>query len=295
MEFFSTPTGARATARVLAAHYTRLGMRVRAEKGYSDVAPYRTTLIATRGWQPTVLVEVLEQAVYPRQLRELARWLFANRYDIEMYVAFGPGSQGTAGTWSELRDDGVGILIIDEHHSVREEVKPRNPALVVNADPRLRLGGIANKVVLSVKKFNEIDRTDGFRDMVDLVEGQTKELAILACRRGWLQHNETSIRGMKWSVLINHLAAPESYVAGRTRLVEENFKLELLSFTGSRNLVDHPVRTRRELANRERQFHDRMVQGPRLLHELLVLCRKVRDGRNLPVATPARPPPTGAA
>ncbi len=242
-----------------------------------EMRPIGTTLIATHDGQPTVLVEVLGEPSYPTALRELAQWLFAHRFDVELYVAFGSDSLLAASTLRDLRSDGVGILVVESNHDIRTEVKPRNPALVVSPDPHLRYGPMANRVYAAVDKFNEVNRQDGLRDMVEIVEGETSELAILACRRGWLRKNESIVSKLDWAGKMNHLASANTYTAGHAPLVDENLKQDLHSFRGSRNLVDHNARGLREIARRERQFHERMVQGPRLLHELVALYRKVRS------------------
>ena len=47
-------------------------------------------------------------------------------------------------------------------------------------------------------------------------------------------------------------------------------KARLHSFRGARNLVDHPVASKREEIKREKQFPERMMMGPRLIPNL---CR----------------------
>jgi len=266
-------------------------MHAKFEQAYADEAPYRTTIIAKRAGFPTILVEVLLESVYPRQLRELRRWLFAEHLDVELYVSFSPESQGAVSTWSDLRSDGVGIIIVEKSgrkFSLRFEGKARNPALTIRSDPGVRLGVLAQKVGAAISKFNEVDRMDALRDMVEIVEGQTKELAILACRMGWLRKDEYYVSRIDWLNLINHLAATDTYIGGHGPLIDDNLKLDLQSFRGARNLFDHNARGRRKVAERQRQFFERMVQGPRLVHELLALCRKVRGEKR--VQTPPQPP-----
>ena len=54
------------------------------------------------------------------------------------------------------------------------------------------------------------------------------------------------------------------------------FKNDLHSFRGARNLVDHKVRGKRDDVKRQKQFAERMMQGPRLVSELVSLQRKVK-------------------
>ena len=59
-------------------------------------------------------------------------------------------------------------------------------------------------------------------------------------------------------------------------MIEADLKDDLHSFTRGRNLVDHKVKGKRQEEKRQKQFADRMMQGPRLIAELVLLQRKFK-------------------
>jgi hypothetical protein len=140
----------------------------------------------------------------------------------------------------------------------------------------LRFGECRAEVTNSVKKFNDVDRKDGLRDMCEIVERKTESLAIRAVRAGWVTMGEAAVRGMDWSTQINMLASINSYHPGKNPVIDQTMKDDLHSFRGARNLVDHKVPNKREDAKRQKQFAERMLQGPRLVSDLVALQRKVK-------------------
>ncbi len=79
-----------------------------------------------------------------------------------------------------------------------------------------------------------------------------------------------------WSGQINELARREVYNGPHEPLIIPTLKDDLQSFRGARNLVDHKVRSAREDKLRQKQFAERMTQGPRLASDLLALKRRVK-------------------
>lgn len=131
-------------------------------------------------------------------------------------------------------------------------------------------------MVAALKKFNEINRKDGLRDICEIVERETEDLALIGVRKNLLNKSEATIKSMNWSSQINMLASVTSYQPSHSPIIEDAFKNDLHSFRGARNLVDHKVSTKREDKRRELQFAERMMQGPRIVAELVRLKRKTR-------------------
>jgi hypothetical protein len=250
-------------------------MIVKAEIEAWPGSPYRTTLVARKSGL-CLLVEAQGLLTYGRAIKELATWLAANRHYGELYLATVSEAVLQAGILGEMRRDGVGLLVVDENGLVSESQKARNPALVVTPEPTLRFGNRKREVFDAIKKFNDVDRKDGLRDMCEAVERETEELALRAVRKGLLAMDETAIEAKDWSSQIDALASKNAYRAGTSPIVSPTFKNDLHSFRGARNLVDHKVRGRRDDANRQKQFAERMMQGPRLVAELVSLQRKVK-------------------
>lgn len=275
MRFELTPEEARPIARVMIRWLKKQDMKVRVEKAAWDGAPYRTTIVAERGGRH-LLIEAQGGVAYGRSLRELVSWLEARRMYAELYIATTIDAHLTAGTLKEMKDDGVGLFVVDDAGGIAEQHRARNPALVVTPDPTIKLGTLKAEVGAAVLKFNSGERKDGLRDMCEVVERLCEDVGVTACRRGWLKVPEAQFKAKDWSGQINELARPEVYNAPHVPLISSSLKDDLHSFRGARNLVDHPARSRRDEAKRQRQFAERMVQGPRLSAELLAIRRTIR-------------------
>ncbi len=275
MKFELTPEEAREPAKALIKYFKKKKMKVTIERpGWKD-APYRTTIVAVKSGL-TTLVEAQGVLSYGRSLEDFAKWLAANRHYSEFSIATTNDATIEVGVSHQMKKDGVGLLIVHEDGSIEEHHKPRNPALVVTPDPTLSLGPAKAEVFAAVKKFNDTDRKDGLRDMCEVVERLTEELGVIACRKKWLKMPEAQFPVKDWSGQINELARSEAYNAPHTPLIKAGLKDDLQSFRGARNLIDHKARSARADKSRQNQFAERMMQGPRLVAELLSLKRRVR-------------------
>jgi len=275
MKFEITPEDAQPAALAVLEYYRGLGLKVSVEKAIDDAAPYRTTLlVASRG--PQILVEAQGSLNYGRSLRELMAWIESRRSYAVLSIAVLAAADLRAGVLHELKRDGMGLLIVGEDGNVQEHYRPRNPALVVTPDPTLRFGAESGRVGAALKKFNEVDRKDGLRDMCEIVEDLTEKLGVACCRKGWMKFPEADFRAKNFFSQINELSRPEVYNAGRNPIFDSTMKDDLHAFRNTRNLVDHPVGSRRDDARRERQFPDKMLQGTRLASEIVSLKRRVR-------------------
>lgn len=275
MKFVVTPEEAQFPALAVAKQFRKRGMTVRSEVEAWSGSPYRTTLVARKSGL-CLLVEAQGILNYGKAIKELATWLAAHRHYAELYLATGYEAVFQAGILGEMKRDGVGLLVVDENGVVSESHKARNPALVVTPEPTLRFGDCKLEVLDAVRKFNDVDRKDGLRDMCEVVERETEELALRAVRKGLLTMDEAAIEAKDWSSQIDTLASKNAYVTGKTPIVSATLKNDLHSFRGARNLVDHKVKGKRDDSNRQKQFAERMMQGPRLTAELLSLQRKLK-------------------
>lgn len=275
MRFDWTPEEAQGVARTLVRQYKRQRMKVKIEKAAWPEAPYRTTVVAEQSGRH-ILVEAQGTLGYGQSLRKLMAWIEGRRHYAELYIATTATAVLQAGVLQDMKADGVGLLVVSEDGAINEHQRARNPALVVTPDPTLKLGPVGDEVRASVRKFNEVDRKDGLRDMCEIVERMTEELGYSACRKGWLKMPEANFAAKDWSGQINELARPEAYHPPHNPLFSGGLKDDLHSFRGARNLIDHKVRSRREDTKRQKQFAERMMQGPRLVAELASLRRRVR-------------------
>jgi hypothetical protein len=275
MKFLLTPEEAQPPAIAVARFLRRQQMTVRTEVAAWDDAPYRTTLVGVKS-EFRLLVEAQGTLSYGKVLKEFAIWIAAKQHYSELYIATPSDSILQAGLLGEMKSDGVGLIVVDKNDQVNISQKSRNHAFVIRPHPSLKFGDCRVEVTEAVQKFNEVDRKDGLRDMCELVERETEALALRAVRAGWVKMSDGAVRGMDWSSQINMLASINSYNAGKNPVVSQTMKDDLHSFRGARNLVDHKVRNRREDTKRQKQFAERMLQGPRLVADLVTLQRKVK-------------------
>jgi hypothetical protein len=274
MKFDFVPDEARVAAVVTAEHFKSRGFTVRSDRSPWPDSHYRPTLVAQKSGL-TVIVEAQGSLTYGRLLKELAVWLAARRHYAEFYISIMSDTTYHAGTLSEMRKDGVGLFTVNDNRQLMEELKAKNHALVVTPDPTLNYRSCKAEVKAALDKFNDVNRKDGLRDMCELVERETDKLAVRAAIRGRIVKTQAQIKTMSWSDQINMLAACTSYNAGHAPLVTSTLKDDLHSFRNARNLVDHKVSGVREDQNRQRQYAERMTQGPRLVAELAALRAKI--------------------
>jgi hypothetical protein len=275
MKFLFTPEEAQRPARAIEVFLAKKQMVVKVETAVSSEAPYRTTLLATKSGL-SFLVEAQGTLTYEKPLRDLAAWLAANRVYAELYLATTSEGVLPLGLLADLDKDGIGLLIVHDNRSVVVDRKARNPALVVTPDPTLKFGDCRVEVSSALNKFNNVDRKDGLRDMCEIVERETENIIVRASRKGWLTKDEDVVKQLDWSSQINLLSSSQAYRSGKTPIISSSFKDDLHSFRNARNLVDHNVTSKRDDARRQKQFQERMTQGPRLVAELISLRRKIR-------------------
>ncbi len=274
MKFAFTPDEGQETARTVAKHLAKT-MKVFVEQPFSTEAPYRTTLLARMG-DLTVLVEAQGTVDYHRELRDLATWLSARREYTELYIAASHDAGMVTGQLREMKKDGVGLYLVDKDKRVTPIHNPRNPALVVRPEPTLRYGDCEDEVRESLEKFNNGNRKDGLRDMCEIAERETEKLALLGVRKGHLKMSESDVQQKDWAGQIDTLASVNAHKLGVAPIMSQELKDDLRSLTRGRNLVDHKVIGRRAEQKRQKQFVERMMQGPRLIAELVAMRRKLR-------------------
>lgn len=275
MNFADIPEEALLVAQVVVKHLERQKWNIKVLKSPWEDARYRPSLLAEKSGR-YLLVETQGALDYHKTLKEYAGWLAANRHYAELYLATNAEAVTQAGVLAALRRDGVGLWVIDDDKRISESLTARNPALVVTPHPTLSYGDCKHEVLAAVKKFNETNRKDGLRDLCEIAERETQDLAIVGVRKNLLAKTEEAIKNMDWSNQINMLASVGAYNPGCGPIIEDEFKTDLHSFRNARNLFDHKVNSKHEDKRRELQFAERMMQGPRLVAELVRLKRKIQ-------------------
>ena len=276
VEFQFTPEEAWQVAEYTATHLRRRLYQVTVETPMRPEAPFRTTLLATRTDHPTFLVEAQGSAVMTDGLRDLARWLGAQREYCELHVATRDDTPLTLKLQGELRTEGVGLMAVSSTGSVSTLHAARNPALVATPDPGLRYWHNKSLARAIVERFNSGDRKDSLRDLCELVERETQLVLEKASEKGVINVTPSEIVGMQWGNQIEVLASPGRYSGGNSPILTSAQKDDYISFKGARNLLAHRVMTPQQKAWRKRQYVERIMQGTRLIAELSAIRRTVR-------------------
>lgn len=272
MTFEFTPDDAQPIALAVQRHLRRQHITVDFEVAAWEDVPYRTTILATDG-DKKILIEAQHSFDFHQELTDLAKWLMLKRNYSEMYIATAPSASIEAGVLNELRELCVGLMLVS-NENVTIYQAARNPALIVTPDPTLKFGARKSEVQAILQKFNYVDRKDGLRDMCEVIERETEALLTLAIKRGVMTIPAASVSQKDWSEQIDSLASATASKNG-VSIIEDKLRVDLHSFRGARNLLDHKVRNKREELARQRQFAERMAQGPRLLSEILSVARRI--------------------
>ncbi|MFY9716721.1 MAG: hypothetical protein WAK40_02130 [Thermoplasmata archaeon] len=274
--FELTVLEARDTAKNVRTHFLRQRFSVDVERPAWPDAPYRTTLVCKR-LENLLLIECQASLDYHSALRGLHERLVEEVRPAELYIALGSGDGSVIPTAAlrSLERDGVGLVLVDERGGVVIDRPASNWAYFASPDPNLRYGALKGQVESAFHKYNRVNRLDGARDLASLVEGETRKLARLAFRRGWLGGKPISLASGDWSGLINLLGSNNAVVEPYPVVIEEPLKNDLHSFRGGRNLVGHPATSPARLRRDARQLKDRMLLGARLVAELDARRRSV--------------------
>jgi hypothetical protein len=282
MKYISTPEEARTIANVVLKFMRRQGFAVKIEKALDVDAPYTTTLIATKS-RLNVLFETQYQIRCDQSLKELALWLHSQNCYAELFIVAHRSSHISWDLFRDLETPGIGLILVDDGNNLKIERFPKNPALMVSHDPTLRFGSYDKKVKACMAKFNSPCsflsdnniRRDAARDMCEIVEGLTEELAIHAVKKKHITLTAENIMEKDWAGQIDTLGSQNACTAGKPPVLKSALKADIHSFRGIRNLLDHKTRSRSQEIDRQQQLAERMMMGPRLIDRIVKIKRKI--------------------
>jgi hypothetical protein len=275
MNYLYTPEESQSIANALVKYMQGQGFTVDIEKPLHESAPCSTTLFAQKA-NLNILFEVQKQVHCDRYIKDLALWLLKQGFYAELFIATHNTTNFSGEFLKEIDHAGIGLIIIENEAKVEIVKPPVNPALKINPSPSLKFGSCKEMVKACIDKFGQPisflsgndTRKDALRDLCEIVEKLTEDVALAAIRKGYLQRDEDTIKKLKWADKINVISAKEAYATGCTPFVSEELKLDLHAFRNGRNIVDHKVRTKKEDALRQQKFPDRMITGIRLVSDL---------------------------
>lgn len=286
MDYIYTTEEAQPIANYVRLYLEKRKFEVRTEVALNADAPCRTTLLSQERNGLSILVEAQRRPKIDGSLRALASWFQRERSYCELYVATMEDSNFSGIFLQELENLWAGLILVDDNGNITINREPKNPALFISPDPTLKFGVYRDPIRNAKAKFNAPSsiltnsdpRKDGLRDMCEIVEKLTEELALLTMRKGLLNATEKEIEKMKWSNQVDVLSSRKRYTSG-SPIINAQLKRDLDSFTGGRNLFSHKARNRTEEINRQRQAADRMMLGPRLAAQLVSLKSRVNRKR----------------
>ncbi len=276
MTYIYTPDDAQSIADVIASFLTKRKYKVFREVPISKDASFRTTLLAKKA-DLSIMVEAQHKPKLDDSLIALAQLLEKKNSYCEFYVATHEKANFTGTLLKQLEKNGIGLLVVDASDQLMVVKEPKNPALIVRPDPTLKYGNYKEKVNTCLGNFNSPNsslttknpRKEALGDMCDMVEALTKDLALLAVKKRMLKLAPANIDAKDWSGVIDTLASKNSYWLGKNPIISANLRFDLHSFRGARNLLKHPAKSKRQEAERQEQFAERMMMGPRLVADLV--------------------------
>jgi hypothetical protein len=273
-DFLTTPEEAQAIALILIEVAKSDGYKCEMEQAFHDDAPLATTLLCSRKGAPTRLIEVQAQPHYTPAVRRLCQWLRAQRMYTELIIATGEGAHASGRLFKELKLDGVGLGFVHDDGDFDIPLPSTVPALIATPDPSIALGRLKKEVNALLDRFNRGDRKDALRDLCEVVERETERVAVRAARKQLVNKTVAQVEGMDWNAQIGLLGSGKASASG-VALFETQLHLDMHSFRGARNLLDHKVTTAVAASKREQQFVERMIMGSRLAAELVRIDRKM--------------------
>ncbi len=283
MKYIYTPEEVRTIADALFRFMQHQGFNVCIEKPLRDDAPCATTLIATKG-SLAILLEAQHRLICDQYIKDLSHWLNSNRLNAELFIIADRNTASFSGDFlKQLNQTGVGLILVEDDLKPTIERFPKNPALIISPEPTLRFGLYSKKVKSCIAKFNSPcsflstnnPRLDAARDMCEIVEGLTEELAIYAVKKKHITLAEKDIMEKDWAGQINTLGSQNVCSPGENAILNDLLKTDLHSFRGIRNLLDHKTRSRTQEIDRQQQLAERMMMGPRLIDRLVKMKRKL--------------------
>ena len=265
--YSTTPDEAQPIADRVIEHLSHKGWKCQVEVSYHVDAPLTTVVLATKGVEPTWLIEPQARPAYGTHISKLSNWLKGRREYVCFSIATTADAEVSGRMLTAMKADGVGLIIVDDLNlAINRDCV--SPALVIHLDPTIILGKHKARIMSIVEDFNVGNRVGALRDMCELVEGETGKLISRACAKGVVALTSVQIDAMRWANQIDSLRT-----AG---VIDENLKIDLNSLRSARNLFDHPTTTRGGTLRRNRQCVERMHMGARLAGDLLSVARGIK-------------------
>jgi len=242
---------------------------------------YRPHLICTKKYEK-IVIEVREKCVIEKPFENFVDKSQAHRVAIKIYFAVPEYIEEEETVIShaqraKMTSAGIGLLVVKETEII-EDIGTISCNRRFALEPGTTLGKHAKSVEGAINKYNRGNCLDAVRDLCEEAEGATKDLALKAAKKGKLAVTPQQIidNEFDWAALITGLSMKVWLGAQQTQIIKDTkFRNALNSFRDKRNLSDHH-KTAKQLSDLDQQYPEAMLQGIRLLRELIKLNNKVK-------------------
>lgn len=174
-----------------------------------------------------------------------------------------------------LEKRGIGLLIIRD-----KDIKEDLGTIACNRFFAIESGssvGIHKKNLDQlVKEYNKGKCLSSIRDLSEMVELETFNLATKAAKKKTINLNVLNIQNNKysWEDIINCLSSKDYKSNPQTRYFTPVFSNSIKEFKDVRNLSDHK-KNAKQLKELEEKYPEAMIKGIRLLRELIKMKNKI--------------------
>lgn len=269
------------TTEKLIKEYRGKGYSIAQLESVHDHNTYRPHLICRKKYE-TVVIEVREKCVIETPFEKFIDKSQAHRVAIKIYFAVPEYIDDEETVISHAQKAkmalaGIGLLVVKDSEIV-EDTGTISCNRRFAIEPGTTLGKHAKAVTAIVDKYNRGNCLDSVRDLCEEVEGATKALALKAARKGKLAVTAQQIVNdeFDWAGLIDGLSIRVWQGQPQTQIItDKKLRNSLSNFRDKRNLSDHH-KTAKQKRDLEQQYPEAMLQGIRLLRELIILNNKVK-------------------
>jgi hypothetical protein len=273
----SIPPPLMGAAKVLMRHFQKRGYRIYEDQAIDQTYPYKVHLVFKRGYE-TLAVEMRQKCDIQPPFLRFVQACQANRVPSKVYFAVPEllDEEETGITHAqnqELRRAGIGLMVVG-NGTVRMDVGTIACNRRIGLEPGGTLSKHSRRVEEVISDYNLGQCLDAVRDLSEEVEDATTMLCAKAARKGKINITEAEVLApeFSWEDKINILSADKYRNTPQRRFLDPPLSRDLKSFKDVRNLSDHR-KTAKETRKLESQYPDKMLQGIRLLRDLVRLAR----------------------
>jgi len=269
------------TAERLISYYRDNGYTVVQLQSVHEFNGYRPHIICRKKYE-TIVFELREKCNVEKPFENFVDKSQANRIAIKIYYAvpeFIDETETSIGHAQRhiLKRLGIGLLVVRES-DVSEDIGTISCNRRFALEPGTSLGKYTKKIDEIIDDYNHGNCLNAIRDLCEEVEGATVSLALKAAKKTKISAtvDEINDNEFDWANLIDGLSMKVWRGTTQTQIIrDKKLRNSLHNFRDKRNLSDHH-KTSKQLRDLELQYPEAMLQGIRLLRELIILNNRLK-------------------